>query len=372
MFMGFSKKILVLKEVEEGFSISGKLISGICRIETEDGVSRLFLTIINAKTISNFEYRLMLVDGNKNNFYFALGTRPSSFVTTLPPTYKHDKLCAGIFAVKDDIPVTVAFAKEDGFNFTISDFKKIIAEKCLSEKRERKRQEEPFTEKPKIKEPSPVHPPYPPSEQPDPTVTPPEEFPSPKSQEIKTQYDDEAVATENYYAYDKEIEMKLNAVKEWTLENVRIEDDEPAFRSQEEKTPCVENFDGAKNEESAYQRAENEQDQPFYLTVKKELDNIFHNFPPEESLQKTFYDSRWARVNYSPDKYYVVGLVKEDGKEKYICYGVPAIYSENPPTELKGYCTFIPLSIFDLSGEGYWVMFQDAISGQCKKPEPIS
>ena len=36
----------------------------------------------------------------------------------------------------------------------------------------------------KITDPTPVHPPYPPAEQPDPTVTPPQEFPSPKSEEV--------------------------------------------------------------------------------------------------------------------------------------------------------------------------------------------
>jgi hypothetical protein len=66
----------------------------------------------------------------------------------------------------------------------------------------------------------------------------------------------------------------------------------------------------------------------------------------------------------------VVGLVLESGKEKYICYGVPCTYSKNPPKELKGFCSFIPLSIFDLTGKGYWMMFQDAITGEhVQKPD---
>ena len=369
--MSFSKKILVLKEIEEGFSINGKRLSGICRIETEDGVSRLFLTVINATAKQDFLYKIMIVDDKKTAFSFSLGSRPTSFNTTLPPSYSVNGVCAGIYAVKNDIPITIAFSKEDGFNMSVADFKKIVAEKCLTEKKEREKQDELRPKNPKVTEPSPIHPPYPPAEQPDPTVTPPEEFPSPKGQEVKDLYDDEAVATENYYTFDKEIELKLNAVKEWTIENVRIEDDEPHLRGKKEKTPSDKDFDCIEDEESSNQREENQENKPFYLTVKTELENIFSKFPPEESLQKTFYDSRWARVNYSPDKYYVVGLVKEEGKEKYICYGVPATYSETPPKELEGYCTFIPLSIFDLSGDGYWVMFQDAISGQCKKPEPV-
>ena len=63
----------------------------------------------------------------------------------------------------------------------------------------------------------------------------------------------------------------------------------------------------------------------------------------------------------------IVGLVKEGGKEKYICYGVPAVYSKEPPKELKGFCSFIPLSVFDMKGDGYWMMFQDAVTGECIK-----
>ena len=60
-----------------------------------------------------------------------------------------------------------------------------------------------------------------------------------------------------------------------------------------------------------------------------------------------------------------MGVIKEDNLPKYICYGVPGAYSETPPKELDGYCTFIPLSVFDIMGDGFWMMFQDAITGEC-------
>ena len=78
-----------------------------------------------------------------------------------------------------------------------------------------------------------------------------------------------------------------------------------------------------------------------------------------------FYDSTFVKIAYAEDKYYVVGLVKEEQKEKYICYGVPGEYSTTPPKELKGYCSFVPTSIFDMQGNGYWMMFQCAITGEC-------
>ena len=56
-----------------------------------------------------------------------------------------------------------------------------------------------------------------------------------------------------------------------------------------------------------------------------------------------------------------------NGKEKYICYGVPAPFSKEPPKELKGFCTFIPASVYDLFGNGFWMMFQCAETGECIK-----
>ena len=99
----------------------------------------------------------------------------------------------------------------------------------------------------------------------------------------------------------------------------------------------------------------------------EELEQMLNKFPREDALLSVFPDSSWVRINYSDDKYYVVGVVKEMGREKYICYGVPSEYSENPPEELKGFCSFIPLSVFSVKGDGYFMMFQDAVTGECIK-----
>ena len=64
-------------------------------------------------------------------------------------------------------------------------------------------------------------------------------------------------------------------------------------------------------------------------------------------------------------EYYTVGLIYDQKKPAYICYGVPGKYSKEPPKELKGYCSYLPLSLFDLGGDGYWMMYQNADSGEC-------
>ena len=361
--MAFYKKILVLKQLAQTNSLS-KTVSGIARLEVENGVSELFLTVINLTVVSGSEYKFLIVDGHKNFHFINGGSRPTSIHLTLPDGMDFEKgFALGVYLIKDDIPATIVFAREEGFNFSASDFKKAVAEKCLTDRKDAER-----ISKSQPSEPNPTHPPYPPAPNPDPTITPPEEFPSPDKPAVKEQYDDEAVATENYFAIDQSIESKLCAVKEMTYANIRLEDATPYYRNQKEKEQGSCGAHCFQDETNSFERENRSQKQPYFATVKSELFALFEKFQHEHSLENLFHDSSFVRINYSDEKFYVVGLIKEKGVEKYICYGVPATYSKNPPKELKGYCTFIPLSIFNLTGEGFWMMFQDALSGDCVKP----
>ena len=125
--------------------------------------------------------------------------------------------------------------------------------------------------------------------------------------------------------------------------------------------------DGNEDEEKLIQSQTYNDEHPYYQSAKDELDNLFRKFPTENSLSSVLPNSKFCRINYSADKYYVVGVVKEKNKEKYICYGVPSNYAEEPPKELKDYCCFLPKSIFNLKGDGFWMMFQDAVTGNCVK-----
>ena len=73
-------------------------------------------------------------------------------------------------------------------------------------------------------------------------------------------------------------------------------------------------------------------------------------------------ESRWVEVDYESGKKYVVGVINESGKPRYVCYGVRGEYGKKPP-EFKDYCSFVPSSPFALKGGGFWIMYQDAESG---------
>ena len=331
--MQYVKKMLVLKSTENSLEIK-KRLNGLIRIEIENGVAEAHLSLINLPKNLLEEYFMLFIDSQKREFEFNLGSRPTSSFHLFPNEPNLDKgICVGVYVVKDSLPLILGFASDCNF-LTLQDFKKVVAERCLVKHKKQitSQENECFLQTP-----------------------PCENFAT---------YNDEAVATENYFEIDEEINEKLLSLKERENESLQFEN-EPSDCECQEKTQkdfapniCAENEkDTVKCEEIPLPR--------HFDTVKAELDEIFFKFPKEESLSRYFKDSRWAKIYYSSEKYYVVGVVFEEGQEKYICYGVPANYSKTPPKELDGFCSFIPLSVFDMFGAGYWIMFQDAKTGKC-------
>lgn len=338
--MQYLKKVLVLKGIDNDLESKNKL-NGLIRIEIENGVSEMHLSLINLPNFITSDYYALVVDCKKKEFEFNLGKRPSSLANLFPSEPNLEGgFCVGIYVIKDSLPLILSFAS-DTSSLSLQDFKKIVAEKCfVKHKRCVEKQKEGEIESLSF---------------------------CPNPQNLTNEhfeiYNDEAVATENYFEIDEEINEKLLSLKERENESLQLENEFFDCSCQEKtqkdlpKTLCNENEkDSGKRKENCARH---------FDTVKAELDDIFFKFPEEQSLCQHFKDSRWARIYYSTEKYYVVGVIYESHKEKYICYGVPAKYSKTPPKELDGFCSFIPLSIFDMFGTGYWIMFQDAESGKC-------
>ena len=102
----------------------------------------------------------------------------------------------------------------------------------------------------------------------------------------------------------------------------------------------------------------------FYLSVKPQLDEIFVCYPEEEVLNGLVPNSRWVRIN-TPDGYYVVGLILDGDAVSYICYGVPSTDRNMPPAEIADFAVW--LSLGGGEGRGYWLIYQDALTGKCLK-----
>lgn len=94
----------------------------------------------------------------------------------------------------------------------------------------------------------------------------------------------------------------------------------------------------------------------YYRSVKNEIGKVFVQFPPYYPLIKKYEHSFFVRIDFpSSERFFVLGVLQQDGIVRYICYGLPAteknvadkdfVLVENKPT-------------------GFWMLFQDADTGQ--------
>lgn len=169
-------------------------------------------------------------------------------------------------------------------------------------------------------------------------------------------YDDEVVAAENYYAYESESGMKRSGENE----NATDADENVGVQSGGFKKKEADEYDL-----SAFVDEENGGEKGiYYERIKPQIERLFEEFNEEKSLSEVVPDSRWVKIKYDGDDYYVVGVIYDKNRPLYICYGVEGRYGEKPE-KIGDYCSFIPSSIFNLKGDGYWVMYQSAITGKC-------
>ena len=197
--------------------------------------------------------------------------------------------------------------------------------------------------------------------------------------EADGRYDDELIAAENYYAF---ADADLSSLRIRPSAG-RADAEEPPVKAEAGEggeggngpsfPPNTESGTGEGGEgERAAERASSEPKKPpakqpprYYAKVQGDLRALFEQYPPEEELAACIPYSRWAKIAFARGKHYAVGVISDEGRPQYICYGVPAERLSEPPKALRGFCSFMPLSVFDLHGKGYWMMFQDADTGEC-------
>lgn len=427
--MPLLKKMLILKQITAGYSLSDKPVSAIVRAESDGGITEICVTLINFFADGKGRCRLFFIDGKGKLSCLDLPNRPQrvTFIPDPQPCLEAG-VAAGICYVLDDIPQVIAFSRSDDSQTDLSAFKRAVAERLLSERKNRPKPPNNQDGGEAVTLPAPIGKGTPPEQSkstkekngvaPDAIdvsvskhigehvlLENPNEIASPDKESIHEgdeniesgkddvqdfseiteqnstlngtvylgdfsgtftpRYDDEAVATANYYDVDREIRQKIEEINKNDEQYIRVENGVPYTGIGEKADESENRANRAKNERDNDGGEQFSQERPYYLSVQGELEDLFQKFPGESSLEKLFPESRWARINYSAERYYVVGLIKEQSKEKYICYGIPAPYSEQAPQELAPYCSFVPVSLFDMKGDGFWMMFQSADTGEC-------
>lgn len=120
--------------------------------------------------------------------------------------------------------------------------------------------------------------------------------------------------------------------------------------------------EGLKNDSVKIDTIESEES--FYDEIKEQLEVLFERYPEETFLTEIIPNSKWVKVDYQSDgEYYVIGLIYENEKIKFICYGVPGEFSVKPNNELVSEAQWLPLDPEKPEDLGYWLTYQDAETG---------
>lgn len=132
------------------------------------------------------------------------------------------------------------------------------------------------------------------------------------------------------------------------------------FEKEESKQPPQE-----KKEEEEQGKSEGREGKTQFLgAISASLEELFSLYPAEERLAGVVPFSKWVRVPLESG-YYVVGVISDqEGAARYLAYGVPDKDNASPPDAYPACRGWLPL---EEDGAGYWMMYQDAITGEIVK-----
>ena len=340
--MNYVKKMCILRQIKQGFSGDGKALSGLIKVEQYGKNLAIEVSIINFAPLVSGEYYCLLSDGKGKTEMLSLHGK--SIFNILSDMNIADGFCGIICYVKTEvIPIAYGINGKGSYDwrailnatlppvFPNNESRKTGRELALDEENN-----------PTMYETTPPLPPNP-------------------TKNKKTDYDDDEVATQNYF------------------EEVPYECIQPTKTNKDARTQgATENKDTEEGTNSPSDGDASGVLQPhekpsngYYLSVKREIDELFSRYPQDATLCGAFSHSEWVRIRGSAkDPQYLVGAVYESGKVKYICYALLAEDKNNPPEEIKEVCTFVPTSPLQ-EAKGFFVIFQSASSGECINPERV-
>ena len=356
--MNYLKKTCILRQIKQGFSGDGKTLSGIIKIEQYGNNLSAEVSIINFAPLSAGEYYCLLSDPFNNVELLPL--RGKSLFNIVSRLNISLGFCGVICFVKNEV-LPIAYGVNGD---KVYDFQKIL-QNAFPERQTKgagTRSSEYDTGAAIAKTPDTPPLPSPTSSEAEKIIA-NEETPSDeKTNDDDKKYDDEKVASENYYRTEENDECEFH---QESCGNAQVES-----RTENENGQTGQDVEENGNAESILHPFKTDGD-GYYRSVKSEIDELFSRYPKDETLNGVFSCSEWIRVKgeeNSPE--YLVGVIYEDWKAKYICYALPAEDGETPPDEIKEVCSFVPLSAFS-DKAGFFIIFQSASSGECIRPESV-
>lgn len=313
--MRYVKKTCILRQLSGGFSVDGKSLSGIIKIEQYGNSIGAEISIANLAPTTEGEYYCVLADSERRHHTLCLdeGTR-FSFTSDM-------ELASGFYAVlcflqKTAMPIALGSCGKLSYD-VFGLVRKIFSTPTKAE------QEEMNADMP------------------------------PTKAKTDPVYNDELVADENYY--EKENDDEQDPL-------IQADEDAPSARGnshqgEEERHDVAEDAP----DESVRHAFTTETD-GYYRSIQSELNALFERYPTDETLKDAYPHSEWVRIRGeadSPEE--LVGLIYEGGLVKYICYALPA--REETPQDVKRSGYYVPVSPLTPS-VGFYVLYQSAATGE--------
>lgn len=327
--MSYTKNIAVIKGLQSGFSADGGALSGLVKAERYSSELRVEISLINFAPLSEGRYVTALSDGPHTQIIEGGSFEGYSAVDT------SRGFAAAVCFVNGGVQL-IATAVCGDFQSAVFGLKGEI------ERAER------------IKAPIPQ-----------------------ENENVTVQrYEDEALAEENYYEFDASFEGGQPVCQNTQKE----EDGGELCKNEKDSVPVEEvqnsvddnslNIQNAIHIDILQQNAQPDGEEAknsnlarggFYKKMKEQIEGLLSAYPPAEELCAAIEGSKWVKIPYGEDKFYVFGVISDQGVPKYICYGLPAADGEAPPASMQGFASF--LSVKTPNGVGFWMMYQDAETG---------
>ena len=164
------------------------------------------------------------------------------------------------------------------------------------------------------------------------------------------------ITNQNINIFDKQSEIDF---KKTNIENdfqTNIENENKNIKAY---------FDENNNIENIKNNFDEEQNKNFYQRIKPQIDKMFETNVQEKVLNEIIPNSKFTRVEFDDKSgYYVFGVIYDEDVPKYLCYGLPSQKEQTPPKEMSNLYQWLPIDVENYDGDGFYMMYQDAQTGQ--------
>ncbi len=290
--MAYEKRLCVLKQIKKGFSADGKPLSGAIHAERLGETLTLTLRLLDFAPVKEGRYALA-VKVEKKTYLFDIGEGELR-VENCP-------------SLKDGFSVLVCFIRAEiepvAFGFcggASNDYIPLL--NALSMRGEDKKK---------------------------------------KQSKKKEEFNDEAIAEDNYYEREK------NTGKSHENETSALDSKGAKEEEKVQSFTCVHDGDESENLFLFPKKDE------YYQSIKERLERAFSKYPSDERYKEVFPTSKWVNAEGT-----LLGIIYEGNVPLYLC-----VATKEPPEEKKEGARFVPFHPF-LESDGMYVLFQSAQTGE--------